>query len=277
MNVIRILADWVFPPNVLDVFHKLYGMYVAARKSDGVLVKNKNVREEAVRERCFILGNAPTIKDLDLSLLCDECVFVMSVFYNHPEYRVLNHVYHSSVHLTGSKLEKDHLLWMKSIDDNSGDNVEKFFFGIEQKELIEKYGLFKGKDVYYIASANTKRSFDLSKVTKKYQTNVIQALEIAMYMGFKEIYLHSVNLNSVCENSYHHFFDRKLLAYKDVEVLDDGGVDLVTEARNLYSALKDIEEIRKYAEDNEIKIYITNPESVLKLFEFVEIKDVVGG
>ncbi len=260
---------------VLEKIQSLVSLARIKKNDLDIVAKNAKLKNQYNGKRCFILGNAPTIKDIDITLLKDEYVFVMSTFYNHPDYSKLNNSIFSSVHLTGSKKYEENLKWMRAIDENT-KSTKIFFFDLAQKQMIEENHLFVGKDIYYIASANIKRSFDISTLTKSYETNVIQTLEIAMYLGFKEIYLHSVNINVICaEGKYEYFFDRTKMPYKDPEVNDDGSCkDFFTQIESTYVALKGIFECKEYANMHGVKIYYTNQESLLKFFEYKDFRSI---
>ena len=45
-----------------------------------VISQNERFRNTHVGERCFILGNGPSLKNVDLSLLADEFVFIVNNF-----------------------------------------------------------------------------------------------------------------------------------------------------------------------------------------------------
>lgn len=265
----KFIKDWILPPKVLEFIQREISLYKLKKPDLSVIKINQKLKNKYKGKRCFILGNALTIKDIDITLLKDEYVFVMSTFYNHPDYSKLNNSIFSSVHLTGSKKYEENLKWMKAIDENT-KSTNIFFFDLAQKQMIEDNNLFIGKNIYYIATANIKRSFDISTITKNYETNVIQTLEVAMYLGFKEIYLHSVNINSICaEGKYDYFFDRIKMPYKDPGVNNDGSCkDFYKQIESAYVASKGIFECKKYADTHNIKIYYTNKESLLKFFEY---------
>jgi hypothetical protein len=273
----QFVKDWVLPPKVFELIKKEVSLFQLKKSNLSVIQGNQRLKNKFQGQRCFILGNAPTIQNIDISLLKDEYVFVMSTFYNHPAYSSLNKSIFSSVHLTGSKIYEENLKWMKAINDNT-KSTQIFFFDLAQKKMIEENNLFINKEVHYIATANTARSYDISKPTRGYETNVVQALEIAIYLGFKEIYLHSVNLNTVCESGmYNYFFDRNLMPYKDEHVDDNSFCkDFFATIQSLYVATKAIFEVKIHADSAGVDIYYTNQESLLKFFKFIEFNNVIG-
>lgn len=271
----KIIKEWLLPPKILEFCRFCMSLYQLRKADSSILSRNRSLKDIHKGERCFILGNAPTIRDIDLKLLKDEHVFVMSTFYNHEDLPVLNKAIFSSVHLCGGSGYDDNLKWMKAIDQGT-KSVGRFFFDLQQKQMIEENGLFHDKEVYYLITANIKRSFDLSKATRSYPTNVIQALEIALYMGFSEIYLHSVNLNAICTmGRYDYFFERDKMPYKDPEVSDDGMCrDFLTQITAFHDVCLSFAMVQEFANSHGVEIYYTNQESLLRFLTFKDFNEL---
>lgn len=271
----KFIKEWLLPPKVKKLFASYYSLLKLRKFDIGIIKKNKEIKNKYKGKRCFILGNAPTINDIDITLLENEYVFVMSTFYNHPDYDKLKNTIFSTVHLIVFN-ENEEFNWLKTMNDNS-KSTDVFFFNIAQKNAIEKNNFFSGKKIYYIATADIERTYNISKITENYQTNIIQALEIAIYMGFTEIYMHSVNINTICNSGkYDYFFDRKLLATKDPNMgIGDFVHDFFNEIESTCHALKEINKIKEFADEKGVKIYYTNQESLLKFFEFIPFSKIV--
>jgi hypothetical protein len=58
-----------------------------------ILNKNKRLKDLHAGKRCFIIGNGPSIKTQNLSLLQDETTIVVSSFFRHPDARVIHPKY----------------------------------------------------------------------------------------------------------------------------------------------------------------------------------------
>jgi len=272
----KFIKNWILPPKVAVFLWSQVTTWRVKRLDLRVLKKNIHLKDKYKGKRCFILGNAPTIKDIDITLLKDEYVFVMSTFYHHPDFCKLKKSFFSSVHFTAVMSEKEELLYLKEIE-KSTNTAAYLFFGIEQKKYIDKYSLFKNKNLFYIASSSKVRAFDISTITRSYATNIIQTLEIAMYLGFKEIYLHSVNINEICKNGkYEYFFDRSLMLIKDPGVNNDSTIkDFFSTVNSMANAFNELKIVNDYAKKNKIKICYTNKESLLKFFEYKNFNELI--
>lgn len=272
----QFIKDWILPPKIKHFLEEQISLYRVKKLGTIDINRNRELENIYNGQRCFILGNAPTINNIDIKVLENEYVFVMSTFYNHPEYSKLKKAFLSCVDVTGSKSEEDTLKWMKSISKNT-PTTQTYFFDLKQKTTNEENKLFEGKDVYYIATANIERSFDISKFTRGYSTNIIQVLEIAMYMGFKEIFLHSVNINLICgDGRYSYFFNKDKLPIADPN-LNANGVcvhDFFVQVETTHVVFQELKIIHKYALEKGIKIYYTNKESLLKFCEYKEFESI---
>lgn len=259
----------------MEKIYKYYSLLKIQKYDLQIIKKNEELKNKYKGKRCFILGNAPTIDDIDITLLENEHVFVMSTFYNHPDYCKLKNTLFTTVQLTVAN-EDEEFNWLKTMHDNT-ETTDTFFFNIAQKNMIEKNNFFHDKSVSYIATANLPRSYDLSRPTREHETNVIQALEIAIYMGFDEIFMHSVNLNMICTSGkYEYFFDRKLLPHPDIMVNANNMCnDFFDEIQGTAMLANAINVVKQYADKLGIKIFYTNPESLLKFFDFIPFSESI--
>ena len=153
-------------------------------------------------ERCFIVGTGPSINKTNLSLLKDEICFGVNTLYSiKPDckYWVL----------------ADYDLWKKKFADIFCYVKSDFIFLTEfiSVNLIDMFSGFNEKvfwnqDTILIRSLGSsnvwdKVSTDLLRGTFSGGTVVVQAVQIAYYMGFKEVYL----LGCDCDYSGIHHFD----------------------------------------------------------------------
>ncbi|ACH40729.1 MAG: hypothetical protein ACD_55C00005G0002 [uncultured bacterium] len=60
---------------------------------DDILLKNAPLKNLHAGKRCFIVGNGPSIKSQDLTLLKDEVTIVVSSFFRHPDAKLIDPAY----------------------------------------------------------------------------------------------------------------------------------------------------------------------------------------
>lgn len=163
-----------------------------------VLNENKQYKDKHKGERCFILGNGPSLKTDDLKNLEDEFVFSVNQIARHPDFEHIKPTYHfwADPHffeLDENKTEDIELLnIMKKV--KTEENSPVCFFPIQQKSVVEKFELQKElKTSYFYTALNFHEGFDstidYTKAVPGFGTVVQWCITMAIYMGFSEIYL----------------------------------------------------------------------------------------
>lgn len=186
----KLLASW----------HKLKNIYannVKIRNSRyNVLKKNIEFKNCLKGKRCFIVGNGPSVKQQDLTLLENEIVFTVNKAVNHKDFEKIKTNYHfwtdPNLFVIESDEDKDIIEMMKSIRTENNNPV--CFFPLKQKEFLKKYGLDSILDVRYIAPElgwmyeGFDEEFNLTKKIPQFGTVVQFCIAAALYMGADEIY-----------------------------------------------------------------------------------------
>lgn len=150
-------------------------------------------------KRCFILGNGPSLKKVDFSLLQDEIVFTVNNFSKVKDFELVKPDYHLWIDPAffnlrdDMKYDMDEVLKsykaMKSV--NPVCFVPDFSYDFIKSNKIDEY-----LDIHYLAIFDTiekinlcSENFNISSLIPSMTTVVQYAIAIAIYMGFKEIYL----------------------------------------------------------------------------------------
>ena len=216
-------------------------------------------------ERCFIIGNGPSLKAEDLDRLCDEKTFAFNriykifdktqwrpTFYCSQDERMLK----NSLEEIREKIDTPYLFapinlkWFEGIDNLSTD----FFFSMHSPaDYCEK----------------PEFSCDIAHQIEWSNTVAYTAIQIAVYMGFKEIYLLGVDHNfSVYQNS-------KGEIVKDPTAKDYFSEDYNKDKGQLYLPMLDLstlafESAREFADAHGIKIYNATRGGKLEVFPRVD-------
>lgn len=274
MKIKNFIKEWLIPPKILLYILNFNNKFKIKRADLEVIKKNKDLKDIHNNQRCFIIGNGPSVNDVDILKIKNEVVFVLSSFYHSDKYKELSPVYHSIVNVVDAYSDMEKYLILKEMDDRTLS--KKIFIGIGNKYIIDRYNLFENKDVYYIATANLPRKFSIDTVTGDYITNPLQALEIAFFMGFKEIYLLGIEYNEICSGNYSYFYGRSKMKFADPQVNDDNipAVKLSVTLQATLKAVIGFEEFKDYADKENIKIYNLSKHSILKMFPYREFDDV---
>lgn len=214
------LADDIF------ISHRIRGMknkILAQKIKDNIRFYNTHIGE-----RCFILGNGPSLKDVNLGMLENEFVFTVNNFSLVDNYQNAKTNVHLWVDLSFFELRED----QKYNHDDLMENYRRIAqekpicFVIDAAyDFIVNNKLDEILDINYFSVYNsidpkTRLQFNLSKSISMYSTVVQYAVSIALYMGFKEIYLlgcDSTNILSVI-NSAMNIKSTGMHAYKNDDV-----------------------------------------------------------
>jgi hypothetical protein len=170
--------------------------------------------------------------------------------------------------------------WFREIHEKIGD--AELFLSYRDEALVQEKHFFSGRKVNYLCmhddfSKDSTRLVDISRIVPGVCSVAIMALMIAMYMGFKDIYLLGVDHDSFKTGEYKYFFQPTVLRNTSLEFTEDGNIiyplydDLYAHWRvfGQYRALKRI------ALAQGINIYNATAGGALDEFERVSLEEVL--
>ncbi|MDE6851311.1 MAG: HAD hydrolase family protein [Lachnospiraceae bacterium] len=242
-----------------------------ADKISPMLQSNIQYKDIHMGERVFILCSGPSISELDLTLLKNEKTIAVNSFYLHKDCQIISPTYYCEPafeEYSSFETVAQHLREMEQATPEA-----HYFFGIKEKENVEKVNEFEGRCVNYMAFTNEydRSDIDLTRCVMGVQSVSIMALEIAIYMGFTEIYLLGTEHDSLLTGKYTHFYEyQESIAANEDKMLDEQGNIRYTfdeELSAIYNLWEQYKIIRKIAKKKRIKIYNATPAGVLDLFE----------
>lgn len=178
--------------NLVFIFWRVFN-----RKENSILEKNKQYFAKHRGEKCFILGNGPSLCDEDLELLRDEIVFTVNQISRNNQYSKFKTSYYFciddnffNVDISDSG-EIELLNAMQKVVNN--ENAPICFYPLKHKEYVEKHHLVGSQTCYLLPglylTEKESSSIDLTKYIPSFGTVVQYAIYVAIYMGFSEIYL----------------------------------------------------------------------------------------
>lgn len=152
-----------------------------------------NYKNKYKGKRVFILGNGPSLQKTNLNLIKDEYSIAMnriSKIYDKTNWRPSFFV------CTTSNVEDEE--WRKDILETVDMGVPTFIWD-ELSKHFDKY-----ENIYNLKCTNGSEvsmdpplewwSYDIEQRVTKFGTSMIVALQIAVYMGFDEIYILGADL-----------------------------------------------------------------------------------
>lgn len=165
----------------------------------GILSKNLKLKDKHKNQRCFILGNGPSLKSQDLEPLKDEITFAVSAFHNHPIINVWQPHYYCFADPAFFESKEDEAGWngfFKALKKRI--KTSKFIVPAFAYQSIRNKDLLPIEDVFFVQFENElfrTRLYDIDlTVAIPGVWNVIElCIMSALYMGFEEIYLMGVD------------------------------------------------------------------------------------
>ena len=164
----------------------------ALRDCGDLLARNETFRDRHRGQRCFVIGNGPSLKHQDLSRLSDEVTFGVNAFYQHPLAR--------DRRLPTYYFLSDPSYFDGSIDLEEFSHLQKaigptpIFLPHYAKDFITSTRALPAEQLYYLATCGGledrwRARPDLTRTIPGAQTVVQLAILAAMYMGCSPIYL----------------------------------------------------------------------------------------
>lgn len=264
---------------IWEMFSQCFGCY---QEYTGKIQNFKNVH---LGKRCFVIGNGPSLQIEDLHKLKDEYTFAMNSIYCMYPYTEWRPTYYVAV--------SSDLFSMELSDKNSFVKVIEGCKAAFVSMLTKAFEYRNDKDmdkVYYIKTCSfentnksvTRFSEDCSQYMYCSSTVLYCALQLAVYMGFSDIYLigvdcsfskeldedGSINVNNGTD------YNTIIQQHLNVSVMDKFNKKF----ENVHSSYKTIEEYsvaKYYADTHNIHIYNATRGGKLEVFERVDFDSLI--
>lgn len=242
------------------------------------VIKDKNTKKllalknKYAGRKCYLVGNGPSLTPEDLDLIKDEISFGCNMIYkifDKTKWRPAYHFIVDVVYSGNLYLEIKNNIQAPLITNSLAyENMKQKPKNITYVTLFsqEDYQIRGNMMAYYISARATVMTF---------------MIEMAMFMGMKEIYL----LGTDCTNSFTagHFGEAYTATTLDMINLARarriiGKPDMTLEEYGEYRRERSIiayEKIAKYAKDHGVKIYNATRGGALEVFERVRLEDTL--
>ncbi|MGI6226644.1 MAG: 6-hydroxymethylpterin diphosphokinase MptE-like protein [Peptococcales bacterium] len=219
----------------------------------------KDLKDIHCGERCFIIATGPSLTLDDLNKLRYEKTFGMNslckVFDNLGWETTYYGIQDKNVYIRIKdyieKINKSKILFGSTISPDIKLNNEFFTYPLHllnHRYSISKYTIDFSNDAFSIVYDGYSITYSL--------------IQLAVYMGFKEIYLIGADCNYLDDKSKQHF-------------IESGHYDAnykTASERMIFS----YKEAKKYADNNNIKIFNATRGGMLEVFPRVDLDEVLG-
>lgn len=234
---------------------------------------NQKFRDCHAGQRCFVIGNGPSIRKQDLSLLANEITFAVNAFWKHPVVEQWQPTYY----LLSDPIFFDRSTPAKVFFDNLRTRIHEttFMVPLHFKTVVEEERLLPRASTCYFAlerrllGEDSRDDLDLTLRLPCAEVIAQLAIMVAIYMGCSPIYL----MGQDCDWLSHQV-ERDYNFYNGPTV---NGHSLVSEALRPYDLeLKDLlniwqtyRKLHSIAEKKGIKILNATEGGLLDVFERV--------
>lgn len=253
---------------------------------------NKRLKNLYEGKRCFILGNGPSLKDVNLADLKDEYVFTVNQLTRRPDFAELNTNFHlwsdfNFFDLDMNKAEDAEILQvMKSVNTNG--NKPLCFFPADMRGFARKYGLDKELNINYFKIRlrfyeGFRQSVRFTRFIPAMSTVVHFAIFLAIYMGFTQIYLLGcdttgivVQIKSSLENNDENDYSYELSENEKKRMhnlLVKNGIEGY--ARSFWHILVSYRVLFRYCKKRNIELYNCSSQTVIDTIPRIKLSDVL--
>ena len=246
---------------------------------------NRNIKFKNIHagERCFILGSGPSIVKQDLKKLQGEIVISQNHFQIHEDIKIIHPMYHCVVPFFHSKeFTGDWINWFRSMEERLPLETQMFFH-INTRHILEENNFFTNRINYLevgLDSMTLERA--LVNITRRIMgvpTALSQCLTVALYMGFRKIYLLGCDMDqigSLIAGEQQRFYGDSPITNNEYELKNDEEALATGYIWYHYWLMwKQFILFRKYAERNNSEIINLTDGGILNCYERQLYNEVV--
>ena len=249
------------------------------------LKKNIELKDKYNNKRIFILGSGSSILLYDLKVLNSEYVMTQNSFHMHKDISYVDPNIHCVVPYYQSN--KEISIWVDYIADMKARMPNSLFlWGLNTKALIDNYHEDISEKSYYIRTKYNlltlkKAKVNISKTIMTIPTVLTQCLTVAIYLGFKEIYLLGFDLDQIChtnDQTYGRFYGMSKITETEFEKYANQRLDVETTDGwyTWWLMNKQFFLIKHFADQNNISIVNGTQGGILSYFKREPIENIIG-
>jgi hypothetical protein len=255
------------------VLKKIYHKAKKFITSDVLFPENKELLDLfGQKEKCYILGTSSTINKLDLKQLKKDAVKItIGNFHEHPDIHLID----PSIHIFAAShppiTETVLVNWWSRCHSVLPQNTSIL---ISEKDKIVAEKVFKGRKTYYYAYGGDFPIDFTGKIITPWSVSVL-AVQLAIYLKVKETYLLGIEHIWRYLTPYAHFYDHEKPSLEYFLFKEGIIKKLNWQRKNVhkkalyryYELYQQYEQLNKFADKLEIKVFNGDPNSGFDVFE----------
>ena len=287
------LAYWVLPQGVHQLLRETCALSNENSKLESQVAhlreRNLAFKEKHKGQRCFILATGPSVAQQNLLGLANEDCIAVSHFFLHEDIRSIAPRYHVIAPYHAPFDFADVGKMVGGLHENYPDDMTCFFchssYQYSTYEFFKQHPELAFKNSFFIDYSGSRgldesnyldeRVWDISKSPFQVRTVIYAAIQLAIYMSYKEIYLvgcdhdYLLDMNRVRD---HHFY-REEDGVSDVEHLS--GFSSERWFEEYYFRWKQYRLMQDYARQKECQILNATKGGMLDVFPRVVLEDIL--
>lgn len=206
-----LVREWIFPPAVWRA-----GRHVAERarllttnrEEAALLARNAEFHDLYRGRRCFVIGNGPSIRRQDLSLLAGEITITMNWFNRHPVLDIWQPTFHCVAEAGTEACWLDPSFLGRILDRLQ---PRAYFLRIDALSHVRRSAFPDRDRIHYVKIGDWStdlRSLDLTRPLLPPTDTSILATMVAIALGCSPIYLLGLDYDWLSHRSLNrHFYD----------------------------------------------------------------------
>ena len=280
---------WVIPPEWYRLLGKIrHGFSSHRSKSSPDILNFKDAHKG---QRCFILATGPSINQMDLTVLKGEISIAVSFFGYHKDISIIRPRYYVAAPLHSPLTESHALRYLNLFHQFKDQWTMDLFFGINEylyafDKVISKHSEIQLPPFHYIDYQNSDGITELNRdnasiwdpLARPYSifTSVSEALLLAAYMGFQEVYLLGCDYNYMkdLEGKKNQHFYSDNMALEGRENLLKVQNPLETFFVNSAGLWKHYRLIKEHFAGENRDIFNASPDSSFDMFKKIRFEDI---
>jgi hypothetical protein len=265
----RAIADWCLGPRLQEALRTQSRRLTAQSFKDNSPLVGRHAGEH----RCFVIGNGPSLKDIDLKPLANEYTIGANSFYKHPDaaFIALDYLCINDPHFM--KNEPRSVSWHRTVAEKLP--TTHLVLNETARPLVREHQLYSGHEVYYVGwGPRTHRAasinLDLTRpLNIGMTTGSSVAIPLALSLGFREIYLIGFDCNWLASTSksYHFYQTHEYFPEFDAVGKDTRGFSYEDELRSVLLEFESHRLLRERAETMGAHIVNATQGGLLDVYE----------
>lgn len=280
------LCRMILPKKIVYGFTYIYNLIKTEPEIRKKWKENIKYKNSHMGERCFILGNGPSLKDVSFEKLSNEFIFTVNNFSTIDNYEIIN----TNVHLWVD----ENFFCKNNPKLNLMENYKKIselkpicFVPTSTYEFFKKNKLDKILNLNYLLprkrfTDGSVGKIELHKLLYTCGTVVQYAIQVAIYMGFSEIYLLGCDATGTILAMNNMITNQNVVTHASDKYIKEDVPEIYQETLNMpeffyeeYIFFLGYQKLAEYCKKNRIKLRNCSSKTLINEIERGNLEDIL--